>query len=176
MAVIFRSSIRRRKYDYLIRNGFLPIEAREFSKTSRSGMSAPYYLRMIRSRRRTYDNAIRYGWTEREYRNYIKQKYLNNNFLKQDKIGRWILDPWKLLRYEEERAHRLGEEYESPWRKRTTKKAVKKQKIRRIKRADLIMSNISRIKRSLARTKSPSKRAALEAKLRDYQDMLDKTL
>ena len=82
----FKSSIRQRKYDYLISNGFLPQEAIELSRTSRKGMQATYFRRMIRSRRRTVDNLKANGRTPNEIRRFIRNQYIANGFIKYDAI------------------------------------------------------------------------------------------
>lgn len=166
---MFKSSIRQRKYDYLIRQGFFHREALELSRVSRRGMSAPYFTRMIRSRRRTIDNLKSSGKSDKDIREYIRQQYINNGWLKQDKAGRVMVDPWKLLRSQEDKARRRGEEYESPWRKRVYKKSAKKKETKRITRKDMLKSMIEKLERRIQRTGNINKRLVLEEKLYDYQ-------
>lgn len=168
----FKSSIRQRKYDYLIKQGFRHMEAVEFSRTSRSGMKAPYFQHMLRSRKRTVENLKRAGRTDKQIRDYIKKQYVDNNWLKADKLGRVRIDPWKLLREHEDKAHRRGEEYESPWRKRAYKRKSTKKEKKRITRKDMLNSLIEKLQNRIKRTASDRKRLALEDQLFDYQQQL----
>ncbi len=167
-------SMRKRKIAYLQRNGFLPSEARQLSRTSHQGLLSPYFQYWIRSRRRLYDNSKMYDWTSQEYRDYIKQQYIDIGALKSDNLGRIRIDVWAMLRYFEEKSYRRGEEYESPWKKRAKRKSVKRQESKRVTRKDMIISMIANIDRSIARTKNPEKRADLMARRNYFQLLLDK--
>lgn len=169
MAITFRSSIRQRKYEYLINAGFMPAEARELSRTSRTGMRSPYFSRMVQSRRRTVDNLIRLGRSSREIQDYIKRQYVERKFIKRDSMGRLRIDVWQLLRYHEDAAFRRGEEYESPWRKRTRRKATKKRTTKRISKKDMLRSMIKRIDRQIASTGNDTKRERLEETKYGYE-------
>ncbi len=128
-------TLRQQRARYLINNGFLAGEARQLSQTSRQGMLAPYFQRMVHARRMLRQNAIRYGWTDTRYREYIKQQYTDAEAIIPDILGRRRLDVWKMLRHYEQQAYRRGEEYESPWRKRIQRKSVhKKTTTRRLAR------------------------------------------
>lgn len=174
MALIFRSSLRQRKYDALISAGFFPPEATEFSRTSRSGMRAPYFRRMVKSRRRTLDNSIRYEWTRAQYEAHIKKMYVENGFLKQDKLGRIRIDPWQLLRYHEEVAYRRGEEFESPWRVRIRRKGVKKREVKRTTRKDALLSWIKQLDANIERTENERRKQKLIEQRKNLQAELDK--
>ena len=58
-----------------LRSGFLPEEALEFSRISRTGTKAPYIQAMLRKRRSLNAARVRYGWTRREYRKRILDDY-----------------------------------------------------------------------------------------------------
>jgi len=171
---MFRSSIRQRKYDYLTRRGFFPSEAQELSRTSRKGISAPYFQRMIRSRSRTIQNLKDAGRTEKGIRNFIKQQYIDNGWLKQDKIGRTRIDVWKLLRSHEDKSKQRGEEYESPWRTRTYKRRATKRERKSVTRKDMLKSLISKLEGRIKRTSNQNKRTQLEEQLFSYQQQLRK--
>ena len=53
--------------------GFLPSEAKQLSHVSKRGFQAPYMKRLLRSRRALFMNAQRYNWSERRYRDEIKE-------------------------------------------------------------------------------------------------------
>jgi len=118
--------MRQYRYDYLLRQGFLPGEARELSRTSKTGMKATYFQQWIRSRRRIFDNAKRYKWTDKDYRQYIKDQYIKSGFTKPDALDRKRVDVWAMLRRYHETVTDRGDEYESPWKKKTTKRGVRK--------------------------------------------------
>lgn len=153
--------MRQRKYNYWIRQGFYPQEAIEFSKISREGMKASYVRYLVRSRRRTVDNLKRYGYSESQIRDYIKNQYIDNGFIKYDKIGRKRLDPWALLREYEERAYRRGEEYDSPWKKRGRTKAQIKKERKRTTRREAIQSWINQLGRTIDRTTNETRKQQL---------------
>lgn len=169
---MFRSSLRQRKYDYLLRQGFYPSEAKELSRTSRQGMKAPYFARMIRSRRRTIDNLKRAGKSDRDIRDYIKNQYINNGWLKKDKLGRTLINIWGLLRSHEDKARDIGDEYESPWKKRTYKRSTAKKEHKRTTRRDMLRSLITKLENRISRTANVNRREALEEQLYGYQQQL----
>ena len=120
---------RQYRYDYWIRAGFLPAEAREFSHISREGLlKASYVKRLLNSRRALQLNAIRYGWSKTKYADAVRQIYVDRGLLKTDKIGRKRNNIWALLRqYEDQTPDK--EKYDSPWRKRMhTKSEIKRTK------------------------------------------------
>lgn len=163
---------RQNKIRYLTYQGFLPTEAREYSRTSREGMKAPYFRFMIRSRRRLFDNAKRYGWTLDQYRNYIKQRYRDVGAVKRDVLGRQQIDVWAMLRHYEEMALRRGEEFESPWRKKTKRKSARKKDYKRVTRKQHAQDSITLINQSIARTKNPAKLEVLRAKREFFVEQL----
>lgn len=170
----FRSTIRQRKYDYLIGAGFYPAEATELSRTSRKGMSAPYFRRLIRSRRRTVENLTNAGYTDRQIRNFIKDVYVKNGWLKRDSLGRVRIDVWQFLRDQEDKAHRRGEEYESPWKKRTKKRSSTKKEKKRVTRKDMLQSLIKKLENRIAKTANENRRLQLEEQRFGYEQQLRK--
>jgi hypothetical protein len=120
---------RQSRYNYWIRAGFLPSEAREFSNISREGLlKAAYVKRLLNSRRALQLNAIRYGWSKTRYADAVRQIYVNRGLLKPDSIGRKRDNIWALLRqYEDQTPDK--EKYDSPWRRQMhTKSEVKRTK------------------------------------------------
>ena len=169
MAITFKSTLRQRKYNYLTKKGFSAQEATQLSRTSRSGMRAPYFRFMLRSRERTLENAKRYGWSQREFHDYILQQYRD--------LGISPRDPfkiWKLLRHFEERAYRRGEEYDSPWRKRIRRSTGKKREMKRTTRVEMLKSWISEIDRTMSRTTNEYRLERLRTQKENLQKELDR--
>ena len=172
--MIFKSTIRQRKYDYLVKMGFYPNEATELSRTSRKGMSAPYFRRMVRSRKRSIENLKNTGKSESEIKTYIKNKYIANGWLRKDSLGRLRIDVWKLLRFHEEQSYDRGEEYESPWKKRGKTRSTTKKAYKRITRKDMLKSMIIKLERRIKRTPNINKQLELEEQLFSLQHQLRK--
>ena len=166
------ATLRQRRYNYLKKNGFFPSEARELSRTSRAGMLSPYFQTMVRSRRRLFDNAKRYNWTEQRYRDYVKKLYTNKDFVKEDAIGRRRVDVWAMLRYYEELSRRRGEEYESPWVKRTQRKGEIKRELKRVTKKGMLKSWIIQIDKRISRTRSEYKRQQFEKQKANMENQL----
>lgn len=165
-------SSRQKRYEFLIARGFFPLEARQLSRVSRGGMKAPYFKRMSNSRKRLYDNAVRYGWSETKYRDYIRQMYIDNGLYNRDILGRIRIDVWQLLRYYEEQTYARGEEYESPWRIKRRKKQEKRRSRARVTKRQMLNSWISDLDRSISRTNSQSKKDQFEKQKVNLQRQL----
>jgi len=116
---------------------------------------------MVRSRRRLFENAKRYNWSESQYRDYVKKLYVDAGFLKTDTLGRMRVDVWAMLRDYEELSRRRGEEYESPWKRKLYRKSTAKKEVKRVTRKDMLRSWIKQIERSIERTTSERKRQQL---------------
>jgi len=168
------ASMRDRRRAFLMRNGFFPAEAMELSRSSRRGLSAPYFQRFIKSRRRLLDNAKRYGWTDQQLRDYVRKLYTDKGYIKPDKLGRYRPDVWAMLREHEEAAYRRGEEFESPWLKRIRRKSTKKRAIKRTTRRENIVGWIRELDRTIERTKQEYKRQKLLEQKANLQDQLDR--
>ncbi len=166
-------TMRQRKINYLVRQGFFASEAVELSRTSRAGMKASYFRFFIRSRRRTLDNSKTNNWSEKRYRDFIRQKYIDIGALKPDSLGRMRVDVWAMLRAFEEKARMREDEYESPWRRKGRRKTAKKKQTKRITRKDMIKSFIKKINRQMDRTRDPEKQDELLGKRQEYQRRLD---
>lgn len=138
------------RYNALIHTyGFLPGEANQLSRTSLSGMHAPYFQRMINARRALFLNARRYGWNDEQYRDAIKRQYTDRGCLKQDTLGRIRADVWQMLRWYEERTAKEAE-YESPWRKRVQRRSSRKSTYKRITRSAMLDNWIAQLNRQIS--------------------------
>jgi hypothetical protein len=144
------------KKAYLERAGFLPAERNELSRTSKAGMYAPYYQRMIRSRRAIYQNAKRNRWTEYHYRQHIREVYEDKGILGVDE--RWNKNMvWALLRWYQEQ-YPPSDEYESPHQKRLARKRGIARRKKKVTRLDMITQRIAELDRRIPRVKSEARR------------------
>lgn len=173
------ATIRSKRIAYLIGNRQLPMffpgEARELSRISRAGMSAPYVQRWIASRRRLRDNAIANGWSERQYREYIREQYLVKGAMKTDKLFRWKVDVWAMLRDWAERGTKAGEEYTSPWRKKIRNRSTKKKQSKKASRREFLRNWIIDIQKRANRTNDPRRKAELIKQRDNLQRAYDAT-
>lgn len=168
---------RKSTYNKLIKSyGFFPAEARELAHTSKEGFGSMYMQRLLGSQRAIFLNAKRYGWSERKYREYIKELYIRNGWVKQDRLGHIRIDIWKRIRDLSESTP-IENEYESPWAKRAGKKAGKKREGTRATRKALIEDWIRQLTDKISRTSDVRKldpmlkqRANLENLLKRYKD------
>lgn len=150
--------------------GFLPEEAVEFSKISVGGLRAARYNRyMLRSRRMLSLNAKRYEWTREHYERAIQARYEKAGAIKPD----GTLDPWSYLRYLEEQGYGRGDEYTSPWRKRTKVKAERKQEVKRVTRRQMIEQQINQTSVQIERARNDYQRQQLINKRAELQRQLD---
>lgn len=159
---------------YLTRAGFLPAEVRKFAiNTSREGMKAPYFQAMVRSRRALFRNAQRYDWSITRYKEEIKRLYIIRDAIRTDALGRRIADPWKMLRFFQEKFP-APDEYESPWRKRTQKRRKAKRQQKRTTRRAMLAQWIGDLERTISRTKSEKRRQQLESQKRGLEAQLSR--
>lgn len=166
----------RSKYKSLIEAGFLPEEARELKTRSKHALTAPPYMkRLIASRRMTLRNAMRYGWTMTEYRQYIRDKYANIKdgiYNGHPTYPDGALNVWAMVREYERSSRDRGDEYESPWKSDIRGKSVAKKKHKRVTRKDMLESQIKKKRQLIARTASDTKRQALEDEVFGYEQQL----
>lgn len=105
-------TIRQRRYDNLIYNGFLPLEAKELSSVKYS--EAPYLRKMMRDRARIsqlfYKQTIELGWSKtkrgEEYRKFIRSEYIDHKWIR---LAENKLSPWEMLKDYRQRAIDAGE-------------------------------------------------------------------
>lgn len=164
---------RENRYNYLIQAGFLKAEARELSHTSKAGMKAPYFRAFINSRRSLKLNAIRYGWAVDKYRQAVKQLYVDKGAIKRDAWGRVYADPFKLLRWYEDRSPIPKDEYTSPWRKKIEIKSGTKRKINTVTRRAMLVQWIKEVNENIAKTTSEFRRKQLTEQRDRMQKRLD---
>ena len=143
---------RKSTYNKLVNSyGFLPSIARELSRTSKVGFGATYMKSLLATQRAIFLNAKRYGWSQNKYREYIKEMYARNGWVKQDALGRIRLDIWKYVRDMSERLP-IESEYDSPWAKREHGKRAKKIAGTRATRKAVIQGWISELTVKIQRT------------------------
>ena len=152
--------------------GFMPGEAKTLSHTSRAGMRAPYFQRMVASRRGLFMHAKRYGWSDEQYRDAIKRQYAERGCFKQDILGRIRADIWQLLRWYQERTP-VPEAYESPWRKKVQRRGTQKREYKRVTRKKLIEDWIAQLNRNL---QNPNLSDGRRQKLVQQRDNLQKQM
>lgn len=153
--------------------GFFPIEARELSRVTAHGMRAPYFRHMMADRKELHDRAKSEGWTSTQYRDAVRKIYTDRGFIKTDKLGRQQVDVWARLREYEEAAHRRGEEYDSPWKKRLRTKGEGKKEVKRVTRRDMAISWIKQLDAKIATTKGEYRRNELIKQRDNLQKQLD---
>ena len=95
---------------------FMKFEAFALSKVSPA--ITPYFREMMKERAELAAKAFKMGKTEREFEAQIKELYRINNWIKRDRKGRRIADPWKMFRSFEDKFKAKRPEYTSPWQKR----------------------------------------------------------
>ena len=107
----------RRHGRYLQRrnDGFLPFEARPLSRVP---SYVPYLKALAQERRDMVKKAKSLGTTQRAFEAQIKELYRVNRWLKRNKAGKTVADPWAMLRDFGERFRQKNPEYDSPWEKR----------------------------------------------------------
>jgi hypothetical protein len=78
------------------------------------------------------------------------------------------------LRDQEDKSHRRGEEYESPWRKRGYRRSSTKKEHKRVTRRDMLVSLADKLERRIQRTPNAEKQMRLADQLFSYQQQLRK--
>jgi len=160
-----------RRRIHLERAGCLPEEAIAYSVSSAEALKkAPYLRYLIRSRRALKTNAKRWGWSDAEYRQAIRNKYADAKAIKAD----GSLDPWAYLRDLDERFRRWGFEYESPWQKRIRRKGEKKREVKRVTRQATLESWVAELDTTIARTTNEYRLEKLREQRENLQKQLDK--
>jgi len=108
----------RRQARYLrLRNSFfLPFEARPLSKIPTK--ICPYLRAMIKERKEMARKAQAQGKTLTQFADQIKELYRINKWLKLNRAGKIVADPWKMLRDFEDKWKSKNPQYTSPWMKK----------------------------------------------------------
>lgn len=107
---------RQARYLRLRNSGFNPFEARPLSKVP--AKICPYFRAMIAERRDMLRQARRLGTTQKGFEAQIKELYRINGWLKKNRKGQVIADPWKFLRDYEDKWRAKQPQYTSPWESR----------------------------------------------------------
>jgi len=107
---------RMQRFANLRRLQFMKFEAFALSKVSPA--VTPYFREMMRERAEMAAKAFKMGKTEREFEAQIKELYRVNGWVKRNRAGKVIADPWKMFRSFEDKFKAKRPEYTSPWQKR----------------------------------------------------------
>lgn len=96
--------------------GFLPLEVKELAP--QMPIDAPYVEAMIKERASAYEEAQRAGVSKAEWREIIEGMYADHNWISKGKV-----DPWKMLRKNEDEWRRKHpeDEYWEQWRAKRRK-------------------------------------------------------
>ena len=105
------------RYALLRTAWFLPFEARPLSKVPQR---VPYFLDLVAQRAKMKGEAIRMGTTVKQFELQIRELYRVNNWIKLNRRGQKIGDPWKMFREFEDKFKPKNPAYTSPWMKRQT--------------------------------------------------------
>ena len=106
---------RQGRYTRLRLAGFLPFEARPLSNVLVP--KCPYLAAILADRREEFKRAQK-TMTAQQYEVQIKLTYAKNGWVRRNKKGQVVADPWKMLRDFEDRYKQKNPEYDSPWEKR----------------------------------------------------------
>ena len=107
---------RETRYLSLRQHYFLRFEARPLSKIPTR--VCPYLREMIKDRERDAKKALKMGWTVRKFEASIRELYRLEGWVKKNRAGKEVGDPWKMLREYEEKWKAKNPKYTSPWMKR----------------------------------------------------------
>lgn len=92
---------RQSRYTKLINSGFLPFEARPLSKVPTR--TCPYMKNIVMTRLGILGRAKTAKVTRAEYEDRIRELYDRNGWIRKNKKGQLVGDPWQMLRdYEDE--------------------------------------------------------------------------
>jgi len=107
---------REKRYLNLRQSGFLRFEARAISKVSTR--VCPYLRAMMKERHDLMRESQKMGRTLRQYEDSIKELYQTNKWLKRNRVGKIVADPWRMFREYEDKFKAKFPQYSSPWTKR----------------------------------------------------------
>ena len=103
---------RQEHYVKLCNAGFLKFEAYPLSKVP---WKTPYLQGLVRQRQRRLKDSVQAKITIRQYEDSIKALYRSNRWLKRNRVGKIVADPWRMLRDAEDKWKEQQATYESPW-------------------------------------------------------------
>lgn len=107
---------REARYLRLRQFGFLPFESRPLSWVPTK--VCPYLRDMMVDRRDMVRKMVKDGKTRKQVEDSIKDLYRASNWLKKNRVGKIVADPWKMLREFEDKWKVKQPQYTSPWMKR----------------------------------------------------------
>ena len=110
---------RQRRYELMRKAYLLPFEARPLSLTV--PLNVPYVRQLLMDRANDARVAKERGVTRAQFEEKIKGEYRREGWLKKNRAGEIVADPWKMLRAFEDRFRARNPEYESPWEPRGKK-------------------------------------------------------
>lgn len=95
---------------------FLPFEARSLSRVPVK--IVPYMRGLIEERQEMYQKAVEMKIGITKWESQIKELYRVNRWLKLNKAGKIVADPWRMFRDFGDKYRAKKPEYDSPWEKR----------------------------------------------------------
>jgi len=107
---------RMQRFANLRKLAFTKFEAFTLSKVSPS--ITPYFREMMKERAEMAAKAFKMGITEKQFEAQIKELYRINRWVKKNRAGRIMADPWKMFRNFEDKFKQKTPAYTSPWQKR----------------------------------------------------------
>jgi hypothetical protein len=107
---------RMQRFANLRRLQFTKFEAVPLSKVSPA--ITPYFREMMKERAEMAAKAFKMGVTGRQFEAQIKELYRVNRWVKRNRAGQIIADPWKMFREFEDKFKQKTPAYTSPWQKR----------------------------------------------------------
>jgi len=107
---------REARYLKLRQHGFLRFEARPLSKVPTR--VCPYLRAMMKERLKQMRDSQKMGRTLRQYEDSIKELYRTNKWLKKNRVGKIVADPWRMFRDYEDKYKAKFPQYSSPHEKR----------------------------------------------------------
>ena len=107
---------RMQRFANLRKLAFTKFEAVALSKVS-PGIT-PYFREMMKERAEMAAKAFKMGTSEKQFETQIKELYRVNRWVKRNRAGQIIADPWKMFREFEDKFKQKTPAYTSPWQKR----------------------------------------------------------
>ena len=103
---------RQHRYEVLRKIFCLKFEAFAWSKVP---FYVPYMNELMKGRFKSFDKAMKEGKSREEFSKEIKKEYRDRGYLKRNRLGQAVGDPWAYLRDFEHKYRSKHPEYESPW-------------------------------------------------------------
>ena len=103
------------RYGRLRRIGFLKFEAFALSKVTPS--ITPYLREMMAERGKLFSDSLGMKRSRRQFEESIRELYKTNRWLKRNRVGKIVADPWRMFRDFEDKFKAKNPQYTSPWQK-----------------------------------------------------------